>query len=167
MFLFTDLPFDIEEIITKELDVLLAFRKSTKHFKDLIKFNKRPLKKMIKSNQNESSFIHTNPYLKMVMCGEHKRVNSPQLLPMIHGFTYISVMERNNYYNFNHNARTHRGGLNNFNATVAQLNDKLTELGAKKFKSKNRQEKINLLMSDGKFHRNYEAPRRGRRPLTH
>ena len=44
---------------------------------------------------------------------------------------------------YNQNIR-HRSELQ---VTVAQLNDKLTELGAKKFKSKGKKEKINLLMS--------------------
>ena len=39
---------------------------------------------------------------------------------------------------------THHGLLE---VTIAQLNDKLTELGAKRFKSKNKKEKIKLLMS--------------------
>ena len=145
MFLFTDLPFDIEEIITTELDVLLSFRKSTKHFKDLIKFNKRALKKMNGSYLWNRS---NNPYLKMVMCGEQNYVRPPSTHGSIYGFNFISYVGR--MYNQD---IAHRCELE---VTVAQLNDKLTELGAKRFKSKSKKEKINLLMSDGKYHRRYE-----------
>ena len=141
MFLFTDLPFDIEEIITKELDVLLAFRKSTKQFKDLIEQNKNNFKRMENRHSRGFEWCQSNKYLRMVTSGTQRRIRmkDSQLNPSIYGFNFISHIGR--MYNQN---IPHRSELL---VTVAQLNDKLTELGAKRFKSKNKLEKIKLLMS--------------------
>tara|TARA_R110000824_G_scaffold389052_1_gene584898 strand:- start:2799 stop:3263 length:465 start_codon:yes stop_codon:yes gene_type:complete len=150
MFLFTDLAFDIEELITQELDVLLKFRKTTKQFKDLVEQNKNNLKRMkrLDSEQNQGYWRTTsNHYLKLATCGTHKKMHLPRNpMPTIYGFTYQSCIYMRNQ------VLTHHGLLE---VTIAQLNDKLTELGATRFKSKNKKEKINLLMSDGKYHRRY------------
>ena len=149
MFLFTELAFDIEEIITKELDVLLTFRKSTKQFKDLLEQNKNNFKRMENRHSRGFEWSQSNKYLRMVTSGTQRRISmkDSQLNPSIYGFNFISQITR-----LWDNRPTHHGELQ---VTAAQLNDKLTELGAKKFKSKSKTEKINLLMSDGKYHRRY------------
>ena len=140
MFLFTDLAFDIEELITQELDVLLKFRKTTKQFKDLVEQNKNNLKRMKRLDSEEyRAWLmrnNSNHYLRIATCGTHKKMHLPRNpYPSIYGFIYESEVGRD------HN---HRGNLQ---VTNAQLNDKLTELGAKRFKSKKKLEKIKLLMS--------------------
>ena len=142
MFLFTDLAFDIEELITQELDVLLKFRKTTKQFKDLVEQNKNNLKRMKRLESESPGYWRndSNHYLKLATCGTHKRMHLPRNpMPSIYGFTFMSEVGR--WFN---QAPTHRGNLE---VTIAQLNDKLTELGATRFKSKNKKEKIKLLMS--------------------
>jgi hypothetical protein len=144
-----DLAPDIEELITQELDVLLGFRKATKHFKDLIKYNKNNLKRMDTILQKLMGRQHQNKYLAMVTSGTQTRIHTPniQLNPSIYGFIYSSSMHQSWHNWVGVGYRIHYSHHGELEATVAQLNDKLTELGATKFKSKDKSAKIKLLMS--------------------
>jgi len=141
-----DLCPDIEEMIQQELNVLLKFREAAKELKLRIKLNEKSIKSCDK---------HYNRY------GSHD-VGMPRILKYSL-FPYIgkNLMYHNDYneafkkvecaniHGFLYNSKYNRySPMSKWvdGATMDEMDDKLTELGEKRFKSKKKEHKIKLLM---------------------
>jgi hypothetical protein len=163
-----DLCPDIMEIIGKEVEVLTAIRGCSKELKLRMELNKKSLHLKHKE-ENYNNF-------RMGWAEEYRQVGMPRLLlrclfpycgQRVYGDNYYGnsvfrTSESANIHGYlwkhkHQNERVYgsesRGcwrqydlarGLKEVN--VANLNDTLTELGEKKFKSKKKDDKIKLLM---------------------
>jgi len=150
-----DLCPDIEELITNELAVLLKFREATAEFKLRMLLNSKPLKKKIRPperlrdwrGREQVRYSPVGPSILKCLfpfmgkhtfeyggvgC-EHKVRN-----PNIHGFIWAKNSIDREYH-------TNWIGMKDMN--VKNLDETLTELGAKKFKSKKKDDKIKMLMN--------------------
>lgn len=140
-----DLCPDIEGLIQDELDVLLKFREATKEFKLRLKLNEKSIKGYVKE---QGGFYR-----------RHKPVNISKMimeciLPYVGRRGVDSVGHtRNKYANIHGFRWTNKkfyDGSNNpkwwSEPTHEELNDKLTELGYTRFKSKKKPHKIKLLL---------------------
>jgi hypothetical protein len=144
-----DLCPDIEELITNELAVLLKFREATAEFKLRMNLNSKSLKKRIRPPERLYSKIRYSPVGPNILkccfpfSGDHYDyqwgVRNEEKIrnPNIHGF----IWAKNGKDNWLH----HDWWGNE--VSVVNLNKTLTELGAKKFKSKKKSDKIKMLMN--------------------
>tara|TARA_R100000935_G_C2747752_1_gene128501 strand:- start:53 stop:502 length:450 start_codon:yes stop_codon:yes gene_type:complete len=139
---------DIEELIVDELNVLLKFREAAQELKLRIKLNERSIKAAHKEHnryyggqntgmpriilyslfpymgkKTSHHYSHYNQSFKKVECAN------------IHGFLYDAKYNR---YSPNEKWKN--------NCTIDLIDAKLTEIGATKFKSKKKADKIKLLM---------------------
>lgn len=160
-----DLAPDIEGIIVKELGVFLKFRECVKEFKGIVSNpdTKSRHKKFILRFQEPTSILryeaesglplHHYPERHTETCIRNawsllnnKGTYWPYYLrqvvpsPKIHGFLYTGTWD-------NIHRRCETGSQMKLEATCVQLDAKLSELGAKGYKSKRKREKIKLLMS--------------------
>ena len=145
-----DLCPDIEELITNELAVLLKFREATAEFKLRMLLNSKPLKKQIKPPERFYDQVRYSPVGPNILkccfpfMGRHfqyqwKYSNEEKVRnPNIHGFIWAKNGGDRDYY-------TPWIGMKDMN--VKNLDETLTELGAKKFKSKKKDDKIKMLMN--------------------
>ncbi len=144
-----DLCLDIEELIQQELNVLLKFRDAAKELKLRMKLNVKSMKACDKSSNKYGRkdvgiprilLFSLFPYIvnKKTWYGEYnKSFESGEKVECanIHGFLYNC-----NYNRYEPNSKW----VND--CTMTMIDDKLTELGEKRFKSKNKDHKIKLLM---------------------
>jgi len=141
-----DLCPDIEGLIQDELNILLKFREATKEFKLRLKLNNKSIKKYKEKgsclNCTSRIIIHTLfPY-----CGDkltsfdERKIKYKTETADIYGFKWSGI------FTFNWGEDRDRWGYGETAPTHDDLNDKLEELGYKKFKSKKKQQKINLLL---------------------
>jgi len=141
-----DLCPDIEGLIQDELDVLLKFREAIKEFKLRIKLNEKCMKGYVKNKH--SCLVRRNKQLnisKMIMeCilpyvgarGVRNKGHTFNKYANIHGFRWT-------------NKKFWDGGYRPswlIEPTHEELNDKLTELGYTRFKSKKKPDKLKLLL---------------------
>lgn len=157
-----DLCPDIEELIVDELKVLTKYRKAVKEFKLRIKLGHKSLTRNYKKSNTRTYFgstgkpvygtprnlIHTlfpdygkhdNKYGKY-----HEDRGAMQLCEYadIHGYKYDAFANR--LYESHWTVYCATKPVKEMN--VQTLNETLTELGAKRFKSKKKYDKIKLLM---------------------
>lgn len=151
-----DLCPDIEELITNELAVLLKFREATAEFKLRMLLNSKSLKKKIRPPERchwtrKMKYSPVGPNILKCLfpfVGEHQdyswdvRDDKYVSNPNIHGYIYRSNTRE--MYGSKWIVDHKRGGVE---MTVENINKTLTELGAKKFKSKKKDDKIKLLMN--------------------
>lgn len=140
-----DLCPDIEELIQQELDVLLKFREATKELKLRIKLNEKSMKACDKSIKKYSSYVGIPrillfslfPYIGQKTYSYNAYNDSFKKVECanIHGFMYNC-----NYNRYEPNSKWEN------DCTMTLIDDKLTELGEKRFKSKKKEHKIKLLM---------------------
>ena len=150
-----DLCPDIEEIIQRELDVLLKFREATKELKLRIKLNEKSIKACDEANNGPVQRLYGVPVVgmprillyslfpyickKKTFYGEYNKILAHSLKNVeyanIHGFMYNC-----NYNRYEPNSKWEN------DCTMTLIDDKLTELGEKRFKSKKKEHKIKLLM---------------------
>ncbi len=137
---------DIEGLIQDELNILLKFREATKEFKLRLKLNNKSMKKYKDVHRSCNSvsriIIHSLfPYYG-ARCGPFREMSELKYKTEnadIHGFKWSGIIIYSGWpepaEQWGYNSPTHD-----------DLNDKLQELGYKKFKSKKKQHKINLLL---------------------
>ena len=138
---------DIEGLIQDELNILLKFREATKEFKLRLKLNNKSMKKYKEKhgscNNVSRMIIHTLfPYCgdKLSSSAEERRIKHKTENADIHGFKWSGILIITWGDHFK------RWGNYESSPTHDDLNHKLEELGYKKFKSKKKQQKINLLL---------------------
>lgn len=149
---------DIEELIVDELKVLTKYRDAVKEFKTRMELGRKALNINFKDHRSDNrmyrspklyygigrNIIHTlfPKYGKQYNSYGSYYKSSPMKykeLVNIHGFLYDSRPER--YQKF-----LTGEGASSLEVNVENLNKVLTELGAKRFKSKKKDDKIKLLM---------------------
>jgi len=141
-----DLCPDIEELIQQELDVLLKFREATKELKLRIKLNEKSMKACDKSSNKYGSPVVGMPRILLYSlfpyivkkttwyCEYNKSFKNVEYAN-IHGFLYNC-----NYERYSPNSKWYG------DCTMTMIDDKLTDLVEKRFKSKKKEHKIKLLM---------------------
>jgi len=141
-----DLCPDIEGLIQDELDVLLKFREATKEFKLRLKLNERSMKKF-KQRYSVITPGHGWRFRKPVNIGE---MIMDCLYPCISKHPICREKRGANIHGFywtsNYRLGVSLGDWTCQNLTHQDLNDKLTELGYTRFKSKKKPDKIKLLL---------------------
>ena len=150
---------DLEELIVDELKVLTKYRDAVKEFKTRMELGKKALNLNYKDHNNVGSLWRATTYkirygiprnIIHTLFPKYGKQNNHhgsyyQSLPMkyvemanIHGFLYsFGGQEYDKWWSRRDSGRT---------MTVENLNKVLTELGATKFKSKKKPDKIKLLM---------------------
>ncbi len=148
---------DLEELIVDELKVLTKYRDAVKEFKTRMELGRKALNLNFKDKDTSFFYRQTKLYYGMPRNIIHtlfpkygKQNNSYgsyyKSSPMrykefanIHGFLYNADPER--YQKF-----LTGEGASSLEVNVENLNKVLTELGAKRFKSKKKDDKVKLLM---------------------
>jgi len=150
---------DLEELIVDELKVLTKYRDAVKEFKTRMVLGRKALNINIKDHNSNTAFyrrpklyygmprniIHTlfPKYGKQNNTYGSYYKSSPMRISEIvniHGFLF------NGRYDAYEKWESSYSRPNHYEMTVENLNKVLTELGAKRFKSKKKADKIKLLM---------------------
>ena len=141
-----DLCPDIEEMIQQELNVLLKFREAAKELKLRIKLNDKSIKACDKHYKRYGSHDVGMPRILLHSLFPHIGKNIMYHNDYSESFKKVECA---NIHGFMYNSNYSRDSPISkwvYGATMDEIDDKLTELGEKRFKSKKKDHKIKLLM---------------------
>jgi len=147
-----DLCPDIEGLIIEELEVLLKFREAAQELKLRIRLSEKALKKQAKRRASHSSIPRgfnslqhvLFPYMNTQHSHTHNAAFPRDQTIDIHGIKYYSSKKL--YHDTTNGPSIFSKSSFEQQTTHLKLNETLTMLGARKFKSQKKDQKIKMII---------------------